>query len=254
MLPFLREKENKYLPTRTKIFKYLLENNPCKYHKKKNCFSSGYYDSDLNGKNSNQELLLFQKENERNINLFHNYIKFKSQFIEKSKNNYLNFIKNEKEKKYKINNIRTLNNSKSLSLSLFSNDQKNDSNINSNYYNDFSKNVNKYSYRLPKYGRYKRSDITNPNYFDNIIKTLVLKKNTNILNYNKNIYKRKYPKRNYLSFDNELPLPPGRINNLKYYNLGESKLKSNPIVSPGNHFFSPYFIENYNKKKSEFIS
>jgi len=106
---------------------------------------------------------------------------------------------------------------------------------------------------LPKYGRYKRSDITNPNYFDNILKTLILKKNTNILNYNKNI-KRKYPKRNYLSFDNELPLPPGRINNLKYYNLGESKLKSNPIVNPGNHFFSPYFIENYNKKKSEFIS
>ena len=130
MFPFLREKENKYLSTRTKIFKYLLENNPYRYHKKKNCLSSGYDDSDSNGKISNQELLLFQKENERNINLFHNFIKCKSQFIEKNKNNYLNFIKNEKEKKNKINNIKTLNNSKSLSLSLFSIDQKKDSNIN----------------------------------------------------------------------------------------------------------------------------
>ena len=253
MFPFLREKENKYLSTRAKIFKNLFENNPYRYHKKKNCFSSGYNDSESNGKNSNQELLLFQKENERNINLFHNFIKCRSQFIEKNKNNYLNFIKNEKEKKNKINNIRTLNNSKSLSLSLFSIDQKNDSNINSNYYNDYSRNINKFSYRLPKYGKHKRSDITNPNHFDNIMKTLLLKKNINILNYNNNNYKRKYPKRNYLSFDDELPLPPGRINNLKYYNLGESKLKSNPIVSPGNHFFSPYFIENYNKKKSELI-
>ena len=56
----------------------------------------------------------------------------------------------------------------------------------------------------------------------------------------------------YIRNNDELTLPPGRISNPNYYNLGESKLSSNPIVNAGNR--APIFSNfRHNKLKSEFV-
>ena len=82
-----------------------------------------------------------------------------------------------------------------------------------------------------------------------------MKKNIEILNYNTNAYKSKFHSniiyRNNFSLKKNLPIPPGKINNPRFYFLGESKLDRNPIVNPGNRCLSPAY-SNFNRKKSEF--
>ena len=51
-------------------------------------------DQNLNGENVNQELLFFQNENDKNINLYNNFIKNKSLSIEAHVENYLIFYRN----------------------------------------------------------------------------------------------------------------------------------------------------------------
>ena len=129
------------------------------------------------------------------------------------------------------NNIKSLNN--------------NDDNIrNSNF--------------LPKIQSLKgTTDITNHNYYDKISKQLILQMNKNYQNYNKDLVSKRYSpnigNKMYLRNDN-IALPPGSISNPRYYNLGESRLSSNPIVNPGNR--APIFnnLNNHNHRlKSEFI-
>ena len=251
MFSFLRENENS-LRKRTILYRNILEKNPYQYHKKKNYYLSN---NDPGVQNTNQELLFFQKENEKNMNLFHKFIKCKSQLIENNKINYLTFLANKGHKMSAINNNEANINHSQISISQ-SNDFHNSFNSENNS-KEYSPNINIYSYHSPRYGKNKGSDITNPNYFDDIAKKLIIKRNKDILNYNYKAYKQKYDsscqERNCFSFDKQLPLPPGRINNLKYYILGESRLKSNPIVSPGNRCISPFFNSNHNKRKSEFI-
>ena len=125
---------------------------------------------------------------------------------------------------------------------------------------NFAKNRNNSSNSyFPRIFSFKgKTDITDNNYYDKISKKLMLKMNKNYMDYNQNIInQRNSPDiRNKLLFlrKNKISLPPGHISNPKYYNLGESRLKSNPIVYPGNRapIFNHYKKHNH-RLKSEFI-
>ena len=239
---FLNESKNNDAK-RTFNFYKLLKENPFKYHKKKNNFLSTN-EADASNKNSrninnDSDLLLFHKENDRIVKSFHSIIKSKSTIMDKNKRNYLNFLAKDKEKKY--NEHIKINKSQDISYK-------------PNYKID-TDNINSFSVS-PKYKK-NVSDVTNPNYFDNIAKKLIMRKNFEILSYNNNNnYKPKFNansnfKKNYF-LNGNIPLEPGKIKNPRYYFLGESKLDRNIIVNPGNRCLSP--IYNFHRKKSEFAS
>ena len=265
----------------------VLKNDPFLYHKKKYVISSRFNDGDTKeGDDTNNELLVFQDENKKHINTLKNKINKKSFIIEENANNYLNYMMNEKN--FNNKNMKTepgqrnkrytqLIKSGIQSLSpnkyvlnknlLFSNYQNNtlDKKFNMNYpynYNSIDNihNMNKaFSYDennfLPLINTKKSaSDITDNNYYDKISKQLKMKYNKD---YNlEMINKRKSPsnanKMPYIKTNNELTLPIGGISNPNYYNLGESKLSSNPIVNPGNRaqIFNQF---RTHKLKSEFV-
>ena len=268
----------------------VLKNDPFLYHKKKYVISSRFNDGNTkDGDDTNNELLLFQDENKKHINTLKNKIDRKSFIIEENANNYLNYMMNEKN--FNNKNMKTepgqrnkrytqLIKSGIQSLSpnkyalnknlLFSNYQNNtlDKKFNMNYpynYNSIDNihNMNKaFSYDennfLPIISTKKSaSDITDNNYYDKISKQLKMKYNKDYLDYNlEMINKRKSPsnanKMPYIKTNNELTLPIGGISNPNYYNLGESKLSSNPIVNPGNRaqIFNQF---RTHKLKSEFV-
>ena len=268
----------------------VLKNDPFLYHKKKYVISSRFNDVNTkDGDDTNNELLLFQDENKKHINTLKNKINKKSFIIEENANNYLNYMMNEKN--FNNKNMKTepgqrnkrytqLIKSGIQSLSpnkyalnknlLFSNYQNNTLdkkyNFNNNRYNynsiDNIHNMNKaFSYDennfLPIINTKKSaSDITDNNYYDKISRQLKIKFNKNYLDYNQEVInKRKSPnnanKMPYIKSNNELTLPIGGISNPNYYNLGESKLSSNPIVNPGNRaqIFNQF---RTHKLKSEF--
>ena len=267
----------------------VLKNDPFLYHKKKYVISSRFNDGNTkDGDDTNNELLLFQDENKKHINSLKNKIDRKSFIIEENANNYLNYMMNEKN--FNNKNMKTepgqrnkrytqLIKSGIQSLSpnkyalnknlLFSNYQNNtlDKKFNMNYpynYNSIDNihNMNKaFSYDennfLPIINTKKSaSDITDNNYYDKISRQLKIKFNKNYLDYNQEVInKRKSPnnanKMPYIKSNNELTLPIGGISNPNYYNLGESKLSSNPIVNPGNRaqIFNQF---RTHKLKSEF--
>ena len=268
----------------------VLKNDPFLYHKKKYVISSRFNDGDTKeGDDTNNELLVFQDENKKHINTLKNKIDRKSFIIEENANNYLNYMMNEKN--FNNKNMKTepgqrnkrytqLIKSGIQSLSpnkyalnknlLFSNYQNNtlDKKFNMNYpynYNSIDNihNMNKaFSYDennfLPLINTKKSaSDITDNNYYDKISRQLKIKFNKDYLDYNQEmINKRKSPsnanKMPYIKTNNELTLPIGGISNPNYYNLGESKLSSNPIVNPGNRaqIFNQF---RTHKLKSEFV-
>ena len=269
----------------------VLKNDPFLYHKKKYVISSRFNDGDTKeGDDTNNELLVFQDENKKHINTLKNKINKKSFIIEENANNYLNYMMNEKN--FNNKNMKTepgqrnkrytqLIKSGIQSLSpnkyalnknlLFSNYQNNTLdkkyNINNNPYKynsiDNIHNMNKaFSYDennfLPIINTKKSaSDITDNNYYDKISRQLKIKFNKDYLDYNQEmINKRKSPsnanKMPYIKTNNELTLPIGGISNPNYYNLGESKLSSNPIVNPGNRaqIFNQF---RTHKLKSEFV-
>ena len=268
----------------------VLKNDPFLYHKKKYVISSRFNDGDTKeGDDTNNELLVFQDENKKHINTLKNKINKKSFIIEENANNYLNYMMNEKN--FNNKNMKTepgqrnkrytqLIKSGIQSLSpnkyalnknlLFSNYQNNTLdkkfNMNDPYnYNSIDNihNMNKaFSYDennfLPIISTKKSaSDITDNNYYDKISRQLKIKFNKDYLDYNQEmINKRKSPsnanKMPYIKTNNELTLPIGGISNPNYYNLGESKLSSNPIVNPGNRaqIFNQF---RTHKLKSEFV-
>ena len=268
----------------------VLKNDPFLYHKKKYVISSRFNDGDTKeGDDTNNELLVFQDENKKHINTLKNKIDRKSFIIEENANNYLNYMMNEKN--FNNKNMKTepgqrnkrytqLIKSGIQSLSpnkyalnknlLFSNYQNNTLdkkfNMNDPYnYNSIDNihNMNKaFSYDennfLPLINTKKSaSDITDNNYYDKISRQLKIKFNKDYLDYNQEmINKRKSPsnanKMPYIKTNNELTLPIGGISNPNYYNLGESKLSSNPIVNPGNRaqIFNQF---RTHKLKSEFV-
>lgn len=183
----------------------------------------------------------------------------------KSNNNnldYINFNNNKiNDLNLDSNKINGTNNSNEITNQAFSYDENNVYN-NINVINNNNDNINiRSSKYLPKIQSLKgTTDITDQNYYDKISKQLILQMNKNYMDYNHNLMSKRYsPSPNignkFFNLRNDkLALPPGHILNPRYYNLGESKLSSNPIVNPGNRapIFNHYNNHNH-KLKSEFI-
>ena len=265
----------------------VLRNNPFLYHKKKYSISSEFNDSDIEDENSNnQEFLLFQDENKKQINTLKNRINRRNFLMEENANNYINYMM--KEKNLKNKNIQTepttnnkrysrLYNSGIQSLMQNNNELKNNNLLFLNYngnsnqrkinlknysydHNSISNIINKNKAFSPDESNFVPkivSDITNKNYYDKINRHLKIQFNKNYLNYNQFLIDNKknqnYIKKTpYIKNKNELTLPPGGISNPNYYSLGESKLSSNPIVNPGNRNEIFNHLNNH-KLKSEFV-
>jgi hypothetical protein len=254
-----------------------MERNPFTYHKKKN-YSSIFDDNkfipnhnfyniqneknyNLNNKNNlngNNDLLLFQKANDKYMESYNIFMKNKSSIIENNAQNYLNYLYQNK-KFHEINNKEKDNEDKYNILqnikNKFSNEligtrcllQHNKSVTNINTFN--MKNINEKEDKkidfIPNNIRAKGSDITNPFFYDHVAKEII-KKNQEVMDYNIKESENKYIKRRnkFKYLDDKLPLAPGKINNPNYYNLGESVLAKNPILNRGE--YSPSFSRNYN--------
>lgn len=124
-LPNSRIEDNK----RYKHIRDIMEKNPFTFHKKKNSFifdknhfkiletpsepKENINENNINSSinNNNQEILIFQKEHDKYINLFNNFIKNKSSKLETNAQNYLHFLMQNK-KLYQLNN--NLNNKNTL--------------------------------------------------------------------------------------------------------------------------------------------
>ena len=267
----------------------ILKNNPFMYHKKKYVISSRFNDGNIKDQDSiNNELLLFQDENNKQINTLKNKINRKSFLIQENANNYINYMikeKNNTNKNY-TNEPANKNNKNNRYTKLYKsvdqsftakNYELNNNLLFSNYTKDTlgkkinaDNNINRYnsigninsmnkafSFDENNFLPRITSDITNNNYYDKITRKLKKQFNKNYLDYNQSIMNnRKSPnnsfKMPYIKNNNELTLPPGGISNPNYYNLGESKLSSNPIVNPGNRNVIFNHLKNH-KLKSEFV-
>lgn len=283
-LPNSQNEDNK----RYKYIRDMMEKNPFAYHKRKN-FSSSFNINNYqiipdniqnqnnniqsnisiannnidnsNGNDVNQELLFFQKANEKYIDSYKSFMKQKSSTIETNAQKYLNYITQNK-KPYNIQN----------KLNLFSvNKEQNNKNINNNsdihlsnelrgkilYGNKSTPDINSYKSRnnnivevdkknfIPYNIKARGSDITNPFFYDCIAKEII-KKNQEAMDYNLKESENKFKKKKNLPkySDEKLAIAPGKINNPKYYSLGESVLDKNPILNKGQ--YSPSFTRNYN--------
>ena len=272
-LPNSRIEDNK----RYKFINNMMEKNPFTYHKRKNISSS--FDNniiqdnniknlhDSNGNNINQELLFFQKANDKYIDSYKSFMKQKSSTIENNAQKYLNYLSHNK-KAFNINNKTNIfeNNAyndnidiinKTLPLSKELKERKNTlhenrsaKNIispplinNINNYNNNANEVDKKNF-IPSNIKARGSDITNPFFYDHIAKEII-QKNQETMDYNIKESENKFIKKKKLFkySDDKLALAPGKINNPKYYSLGDSVLDRNPILSKGQ--YSPSFTRNY---------
>ena len=281
-LPNSRYEDNK----RYRYINEMMEKNPFTYHKRKNI--SSFYDSNNvypqlnlnlenenaltsnnlqnnNGNDINQELLVFQKANEKYINSFNNFMRQKSSNIENNAHRYLNYI-TKNNKSYSINdnlNIlpentnyveRNNNKEKSLNRKKFKNKSTTDLNvfykskINDEYKinddhksNIIEKDVKNFT---PGSVKARGSDITNPFFYDRIAKEII-KRNQEAMDYNIKKSENKYFKNKNLwkYSDDKLAVDPGKLNNPNYYTLGDSVLDRNPILNKGQ--YSPSFLRNY---------
>ena len=272
-LPYSQNEDNK----RYKYIHEIMEKNPFTYHKKKN-YSSIFIDDNKfipnnnfysiqneknndfisnNKLNGNNDLLLFQKANDKYMESYNIFMKNKSSIIENNAQNYLNYLYQNK-KIHEINDKKKVNDDRYDILHNFKNQysneligtkcllQQNKSATNINTFN--MKNINQKEDQkidfIPNNIKTKGSDITNPFFYDHVAKEII-KKNQEVMDYNLKESENKYiKKRNKLKYlDDKLPLAPGKINNPNYYNLGESVLDKNPILNKGE--YSPSFSRNY---------
>ena len=286
-LPNSRIEDNK----RYKYILEMMEKNPFTYHKRKNVSSSmdlnnyritpinnnnsnqnkkminfNLIDNNTidnsNGNNINQELLFFQRENDKYIDSYNSFMKQKSSAIENNAQKYLNYI-TQNQNAYNISNKRINfpnNGEYSNDTGPLSNEyrgrkkfvlEKNKSACNLNEIplrnnREFAYNtieVDKKNF-IPSLIKARGSDITNPFFYDRIAKEII-RKNQETMDYNLKESENKFIKKRNLSkySDEKLAVAPGKINNPNYYNLGESKLDKNPILSKGQ--YSPSFTRNY---------
>jgi hypothetical protein len=259
---------------RIQLIENALKNDPFLYHKRKNVISTRFNDSnEENGQKTNEELLFCQDENLKQINNYKNNIKSKSSTIEANAHNYITYMMREKNSMNKINpteqnshqisftpnkypflpnKMNVSSSSKNINSKSMSYDENN---LINNLYND--KSMDGKNYYLNRVPNLKGTDITDQNYYDKISKQLILQMNKNYMDYNQNLFNKRYSPltTNKMLFikNDSLALPPGHISNPRYYNLGESRLKSNPIVNPGNR--APIFnYSHHHKLKSELYS
>ena len=286
-IPYFKYERQK--PTsRFTLFQNLLNGNPNLFHKKKSIFNSDIdnYKGEPN-KEENDELL-FQDENEYQINKFKTNIINKSSVIESNTKNYLKYLSrsNRSHKKtylkpinlsFEKSNIKSCVNTpmklcndrydektsinrllKRKNIFPTINTEENSEEDNNYLYQNINvgKDYSKRKNFLPSIYNMKGTDITNPYYYDKIANQLLKMKNKEISDYNQSISENKLNFNNkiFVQKENEITLPPGHVSNPKYYNLGESRLKNNIIINPGNHCISPCInSNNFHKLKSIFI-
>ena len=195
----------------------------------------------------NQELLLFQNENDKYINSFNNFMKQKSSKIEENAENYLNYLSQERIIN-KMNNSKTINQNginsyinyphriqPKTKISLFRNKSEPDlitlsSRGFNNEVNNFKTLETEKNNFIPGVIKAKGSDITNPFFYDQVAKE-IMQKNQEVMDYNRKQSENKYKKKMTSIFsDDKIPLGPEKINNPKYYDLGASSLIKNPIL------------------------
>ena len=300
-LPNSRVEDNK----RYKYIRDMIDQNPFTFHRKKNAFSlfdKNHFkiidnDVDKNEKNSNEinknfslnnndlETLIFQKDHDKYMNLYNNFMKRKTSKIEENAQNYLKFLVKFK-KSFQINNILTSSQNTTNNNSI-SNTYINKSSIFYNFNNHTIPISNQFRVRkhfllgkkspsevnifsprnsndsIIEYDKdnfiagnikTKNSDITNPFFYNGVAKEII-KLNQETMDYNKRESENKYKqkKSNQRHLNNDITLSPEKIHNPNYYNIGESSLEINPIINKGHYSIS--YSRNYNsfnKQKSDF--
>ena len=238
-----------------------MEKDPFTFHKKKISFINLCHNNKEKNIGENQELLFFQKWHDKNINLYNNYMKRKASTIEANTRNYLKFMshrniinlrKSRNENYYNpikeninsnINDISKLNHCNSnLNINNKEKDKK-ELNFN-NKKNQIEEYILKKSAELMKSNvKFRRSDITNPSYFNEKGEG-IMKLNNDAMNYNIREAEKKYNKKLMNKYD-DIPLSPEKIQNPNYYNIGESSLNVNPLINKGSYFQNG--LKNVNK-------
>ena len=266
-LPYSQIEDNKRCQNIIKEMK----KDPFTFHKKKSSLINLYYINKQKDIGENQELLFFQKWHDEDINSYNNYMKRKSSTIEANTRNYLKFISNpniinlrksrnqiyynpiKENKSSNINNISSLNHSNNnVNIQIKQlNQQKLNFNIKKN---PTEKDIFKKRDELIKNNaKFRRSDIPNPSYFNEIGEE-IMKLNNEAMDYNIREAEKKLYKKLTNKYD-DISLSPEKIQNINYYNLGESFLDVNPLINKGSYFQNELKnAKKYNgKKKSDLM-
>ena len=266
-LPYSQIEDNKRCQNIIKEMK----KDPFTFHKKKSSLINLYYINKQKDVGENQELLFFQKWHDEDINSYNNYMKRKSSTIEANTRNYLKFISNpniinlrksrnqiyynpiKENKSSNINNISSLNHSNNnVNIQIKQlNQQKLNFNIKKN---PTEKDIFKKRDELIKNNaKFRRSDIPNPSYFNEIGEE-IMKLNNEAMDYNIREAEKKLYKKLTNKYD-DISLSPEKIQNINYYNLGESFLDVNPLINKGSYFQNELKnAKKYNgKKKSDLM-
>ena len=198
-------------------------------------------------------------------------MKRKSSTIEANTRNYLKFISNpniinlrksrnqiyynpiKENKSSNINNISSLNHSNNnVNIQI---KQLNQKELNFNIKkNPTEKDIFKKRDELIKNNaKFRRSDIPNPSYFIEIGEE-IMKLNNEAMDYNIREAEKKLYKKLTNKYD-DISLSPEKIQNINYYNLGESFLDVNPLINKGSYFQNELKnAKKYNgKKKSDLM-
>ena len=266
-LPYSQIEDNKRCQNIIKEMK----KDPFTFHKKKSSLINLYYINKQKDVGENQELLFFQKWHDEDINSYNNYMKRKSSTIEANTRNYLKFISNpniinlrksrnqiynnpiKENKSSNINNISSLNHSNNnVNIQI---KQLNQQELNFNIKkNQTEKDIFKKRDELIKNNaKFRRSDIPNPSYFIEIGEE-IMKLNNEAMDYNIREAEKKLYKKLTNKYD-DISLSPEKIQNINYYNLGESFLDVNPLINKGSYFQNELKnAKKYNgKKKSDLM-
>ena len=266
-LPYSQIEDNKRCQNIIKEMK----KDPFTFHKKKSSLINLYYINKQKDVGENQELLFFQKWHDEDINSYNNYMKRKSSTIEANTRNYLKFISNpniinlrksrnqiyynpiKENKSSNINNISSLNHSNNnVNIQI---KQLNQQELNFNIKkNPTEKDIFKKRDELIKNNaKFRRSDIPNPSYFNEIGEE-IMKLNNEAMDYNIREAEKKLYKKLTNKYD-DISLSPEKIKNINYYNLGESFLDVNPLINKGSYFQNELKnAKKYNgKKKSDLM-
>lgn len=230
-----------------------IEKDPFTFHKKKSSLMNLYNINLQKDSGENQELLFFQKRHDKDINSYNNFMQKKSSTIEANARNYLKYIshpininnlsKRRSQKDYSsikeninsnINNLSTLTHSNS-NLNIDNKETEKSSLYFNLKKNPTEKNIfTKKSEFIAGNVKIKRSDITNPSYFNEIGEE-IMKLNNDVMNYNIREAQKKLNKK-MMNKNEDISISPEKINNRDYYNIGESTLNVNPIINKGSYF------------------
>ena len=266
-LPYSQIEDNKRCQNIIKEMK----KDPFTFHKKKSSLINLYYVNKQKDIGENQELLFFQKWHDEDINSYNNYMKRKSSTIEANTRNYLKFISNpniinlrksrnqiyynpiKENKSSNINDVSSLNHSNNnVNIQI---KQLNQQELNFNIKkNPTEKDIFKKRDELIKNNaKFRGSDIPNPSYFNEIGEE-IMKLNNEAMDYNIREAEKKLYKKLTNKYD-DISLSPEKIQNINYYNLGESFLDVNPLINKGSYFQNELKnAKKYNgKKKSDLM-